>query len=110
MGPLMLEVNPDVMSVFRVYDSHILKFLFGRRRWMMPAAYRVRDCLREAFRRWHAEAHQKAGDQINTLALEDPEYDPSWGSKFLRSRQAAMMKMDLNANDRAALDLGLMFA
>lgn len=110
MGPRLLELSPGLLDDFRVFDNNLLNFLFGRRRWMARAAYQARDHLLEAVARWHGEAQEKAGANVDRTAPEDPEFDTYFGSKLLRSRQSAMMKMGLDGHDKAALDVGLMFA
>lgn len=110
MGPRLLELSPGLLDDFRVFDANLLNFLFGKRRWMARAAYEARDRLLEAVARWHGEAQEKAGASVDRIAPEDPEFDAYFGSKLLRARQGAMMKMGLDAHDKAALDVGLMFA
>lgn len=109
-GPRVLELNPGLLDDFRIFDSNMPKFLFGRPSWLMSAAYRARDRLREALKLWQSEAHKEAGAEVNKLGPEDPEFDTHFGSKLMKARQVAMMKMDLDADDRASLDVGLMFA
>lgn len=110
MGPRLLELSPELLDDFRIFDNNLLNFLFGRRRWMARAAYEARDRLLEAVARWHGEALEKAGANVDRTAPEDPEFDMYFGSKLLRSRQSAMMKMGLDGHDKASLDVGLMFA
>lgn len=110
MGPRLLELSPDILDDFRIYDNGILKFLFGWPRWMARAAYSARDRLRDAVEKWHTEAHKKAGINVDQIAAEDPEFDTYFGSKLIKARQSAMMKMGLDGRDRATLDMGLMFA
>lgn len=109
-GERVLELNPGLLDDFRIFDSNMTKFLFGRPRWLMEAAYRARERLREALKLWQSEGHKEAGAEVNKLGPEDPEFDTHWGTKLMKARQVAMMKMDLDANDRASLDVGLMFA
>lgn len=110
MGPRILELTPDILDDFRLYDNNLLKFLFGWPRWMAREAYQARDRLRDAVEKWHADAHKNAGASVDQIAATDPEFDAYFGSKLIRARQTAMMKMDLDGPDRAALDMGLMFA
>ena len=109
-GPRVLELNPGLLDDFRVFDRNMPMFLFGRPRWLMSAAYRARDRLREALKLWQSEAHKEAGAEVNRLEPQDPEFDTHFGSKLMKARQVAMMRMDLDADDRASLDVGLMFA
>ncbi|KAJ4424430.1 hypothetical protein N0V82_000952 [Gnomoniopsis sp. IMI 355080] len=110
MGPHLLELAPDLLDDFRTYDNNLLKFLFGwPRRWAQEA-YLARDRLREALKKWHAVAHEEAAASLDQVAETDPEFNEYFGSKLIRSRQSAMMRMNLDDHDRASLDLGLMFA
>lgn len=110
MGPRLLHMNPDLLDDYRIFDSHLLKFLFGWRRWMVRVAYEARDRVRDAMELWHSEAHEKAGMNVEKTADEDPEFDEYFGSKWIRARQNAMMKMELGSQDRASTDVALMFA
>lgn len=109
-GPRVLELTPQLLDDFRTFDSNMTKFIFGRPRWLMPAAYRARDRIREALKLWQSEAHKEAGAEVDRLGPDDPEFDAHFGTKLMKARQVAMMKMGLDADDRASLDLGLMFA
>lgn len=66
--------------------------------------------LRDSLKQWHSDAHSKAGASIDQIGDADPEFNDYFGSKLIRARQSAMMRMNLDPSDRATLDLGLMFA
>ncbi|KAF3761197.1 hypothetical protein M406DRAFT_73632 [Cryphonectria parasitica EP155] len=111
MGPYLLELSPDILDDFQIYDKNLLKFLFGWPRCLARGAYQARDRLLMAVEKWHTKAHKKASENVDKIAPEDPEFDAYFGFKLIRARQSAMMKMGvLDDRDRATPDLGLMFA
>lgn len=109
MGSKILEMNPELIDDFRTFDSNIPWFSRGFPRWLMPAAYRARDRLLAGIKQWHAHAH--AYSDCTKIANEDPEWEPYFGTKLLRSRQQYALNMELmDADARASEDLGLLMA
>lgn len=112
MGPKLLELNPTFVEDFCVYDNNLIKIMFGWPRWLAPSAYRIRDRLRAALVKWRDEAQKEAALDVDNpgIAQEDPEFDPYYGSKLIRAQRAATIKMGLDDEDSASLDMSLLFA
>lgn len=112
MGPRLLELNPTLLDDFYAYDNNLIKLMFGWPQWLAPDVYRVRDRLRAAMAKWHAEAAREAPLDMHNprVGPDDPELDTYYGSKLMRAQRAAMMKMGLDREDAASLDISTLFA
>ena len=107
-GTKLLELNPTFVEDFWKFEVNSPKFLRAMPRWMIPGAYRVRDRLVRSFMKLHAHASKHYDP--SKLGPEDPDWEPHYGSKLIRSRQNCMLNMEpMDAEDRACEDLGLMF-
>lgn len=109
MGSEILRLNPDIVRDLWTFDANVPKFLKHLPEWLIPSAYRSRRRLLSAIKRWHAHANEHS--DCSKTGPQDPEWEPYFGSKLLRARQAYALKMEpMNADARASEDMGLMFA
>lgn len=109
MGSKILDLDPNLVENFWKFDRNVPLFLRCLPRWMIPGAYAARDRLRASIKRWHAYANEHY--DCNKTNKEDPEWDPYFGSKLVRARQAYSLNMKpMIADARACEDMGLMFA
>lgn len=109
MGSEILRLNPDIVKSIWTFDANVPKFLKHLPGWLIPAAYRSRRRLLSAIKKWHAHAHRYS--DCNKIGTQDPDWEPYFGSKLIRARQAYSLKMKpMNADARASEDMGLMFA
>lgn len=109
MGSEILRLNPDIVQDLWTFDANVPKFLKHLPEWMIPGAYKSRRKLLSSIKKWHAHAHQNS--DCNKIGPQDPEWEPYFGSKLIRARQAYSLKMKpMSADARASEDMGLMFA
>jgi hypothetical protein len=107
-GTKLLELNPDFVNNFWEFESNAPRFLHAFPRRFMTRAYEVREKLIEAFEKTHLYANEHS--DCSRIGAEEPEWEPNFGSKLLRSRQYGMLAMKpMDARARATEDLGLMF-
>ena len=108
MGEKVFELNPSLMEDFWAAKAWAPEYFMGWPRWMVPTAFAARDKVVKAIRKWHdyAFAH---GDHTTT-APEDPDWDPVWGSKYVKARQQYMLAMKpLDEHIRSLEDWGFLF-
>ncbi|KAK0630533.1 cytochrome P450 [Bombardia bombarda] len=109
MGSKLLEMSPNLIRDFWAFDSNLPKLMRCFPRWLIPAAFRARDGLKDSIKAWHA--YGNAQSDCSKIESEDPEWEPYLGSKLVRARQNYSLKMAaMNDDSRAAEDLGLMMA
>lgn len=109
MGSKILELSPTIVEDFWEFDRNVPLFIRCLPRWIIPGPYRSRDRLLSSIKKWHAYAHQHS--DCTRIEVEDPEWDPFFGSKLIRARQEYALKMKpMTADARASEDMGLMFA
>ncbi|KAI5857357.1 cytochrome P450 [Durotheca rogersii] len=108
MGSKFLELNPKLMEHFWEAKKNAPLYFQGWPRWLIPKAFRERDRVLEYVEKWHTYAFAN-GDWTNT-GENDPDWDPIFGSKYVKIRLQYMLKMKpLDAHIRAKEDWGLMF-
>lgn len=108
MGSKILDLNPELVADFWAAKDAAPDFYRGLPRWLKPKMYAARERVVKAIGKWHdyAFAH---GDHTLTEP-GDPDWDPIWGSKYVKVRENYMLNMKpLTAHVRAAEDWGLMF-
>lgn len=107
-GKKLLELNPTFVEDFWEFEANAPSFLHAMPRWLIPRAYRVREKLIRAFMKSHA--HANIHFDCSRIGLDEPEWEPNFGSRLIRARQYHMLKMQpMDARARASEDLGLMF-
>ena len=108
MGSKILEVNPGLVDRFWRAKRNAPSYFRGWPRWLAAAAFRERDHVVQDIQRWHAYAFRN-GD-VATTGPEDPDWEPTFGSRYVKARLQYMLKMrPLTARVRASEDWGLMF-
>lgn len=108
-GSELLRIVPSLNKDFWTYDHHFPTLLRLPYRWLAPRAYKARDRMLENIRKWHA--HAKAHSDYDRIEPQDPDWEPYFGTKYVRARQKFFHDIDLmDANGRAADDLGLIIA
>ncbi|KAL8865990.1 MAG: hypothetical protein Q9174_006568 [Haloplaca sp. 1 TL-2023] len=107
-GTYMLSLNPTLADDFWAFNRAIGTLFMGLPRWLSPAAYRARDRMLQHIERWqrHAEEHSER-DQLG----DDIDWEPYYGSKFIRERQRLLDKRGiLDPTARAAENFAFMWA
>lgn len=108
-GSFLLSLNPTLTEDFWAYDRSTPMLLKNLPRWLTPWAYKNRERMLNAIKKWHAYAIERS-DPSKT-GVNDPEWDPYFGSKYVKARQRFLREIPvMDADGRASEDLGLLFA
>lgn len=108
-GSSILSLNPTLTEDFLAFDRSIPTLLKGLPRWLCPGAYKSRDKVLALIKRWHTYANEHS--DFSRTGREDPEWDPYFGSKYIKARQRFLHGIEgMNADGRASEDLGFLFA
>ena len=107
-GSTIFAINPGIAEDLWAYDSAIPDLVKGLPRWWVPGSYAKRDRMLQSISKWHASAREHFDD---TQIGSDGDWDPHFGSEFIRSRQKTFPKMDgMDEDAIAASDLGAIWA
>ena len=108
-GSSILSLNPTLTEDFWAFHRGIPALLQYMPRWLSPGAHRDRHKMLDAIKRWHAFA--KEHSDFSRTGHNDPDWDPYYGSKIIKARQAFLHEIEvMDADGRASEDLGLLFA
>lgn len=108
-GSFLLSHNPTLTEDFWAFDQSIPTLLKGLPRWLSPGAYKSRDKVLNAIKKWHTFANEHS-DRYRT-GPNDPEWDPYFGCKYVKARQRFLHEIEvMDADGRASEDLGFLFA
>ena len=106
-GPILERRNPHFTRDFLEYLPYVHGLMKGLPRFLLPKAYALRDRLLHDVKEWQAIA--RAGFNEHDVS-EDGDSDPWWGSKSIRERQKALIKVDnWDHNSLASSDFGLLW-
>ncbi|KXJ89919.1 cytochrome P450, partial [Microdochium bolleyi] len=112
MGDRMEHLYADFASDFWKFENGMLNMLFGIPRFISPQPYTVRDRLVENITRWVEQgdtllASEGKGrpDRYSPAA----EWEPVWGSRLSRARQARWVSEGLTTQGRASMEMGFVF-
>jgi hypothetical protein len=108
-GTYILSLNPTFMEDFWAWNPDMGRLFMGLPRWLVPAAYRRRTKVLDNIKRWHKYAHDHF--DCSKVGPEDVDWEPYFGSKFSRRRQAMFEKWkQLDDTAKAAEDFGFIWA
>ena len=103
LGSRVLEINPDFAKDFWIFEENFLNLVYGLPRFLARSGNEARDRLVNSASRWLEDA-QNHGDVENT-----EDWDPYFGSRFVREREKMDQKMGLDTKSRASIKVGLLF-
>lgn len=107
-GTYILSLNPTFIDDFWAWNPDMGPLFMGLPRWVIPSAYRNRTKVLDNIKRWHKYAHEHF--DCNKVGPEDPDWEPYFGSKFSRKRQATLGRWkELDETAKAADDLSFMW-
>lgn len=108
-GSFILSLNPKLFEDFWAFDRSVPTLIKGLPRWLSARAHRHRDTMLRAIKRWHHFANEHS--DFSRIGPEDPDWDPYFGSKYVKARQKFLHEVEImNCDGRASEDLGLLFA
>jgi hypothetical protein len=108
MGEYILSLNPTFLQDFWEYDRGMRGLFMRTPKWLNPGIYRARGKMLENIKRWHRYALEHCD---HSTVPDDVEWEPYWGARFERYRQANFHKWTaLDETARAAEDIGILWA
>ncbi|KAL4916491.1 cytochrome P450 [Aspergillus aurantiobrunneus] len=108
-GPYLSLLTPGFEQDFWAYVDAVPALAMGLPRWATPRAYAARDRVFTAVKTWHRFARAHSDYRHNTPA--DPDWDPYWGSSWLKVRQQFGQETGCMDEDAlAAEDVALLVA
>lgn len=108
MGNHIMQAYPDFAQDFVDFDRGFLDLVFGFPRLLKPKAFAARDKATAGLTRWIETADREAGSTIPD-ARTSAAWDPHWGSRCSRARQALWEELGLSPGGRASMELGFVF-
>lgn len=107
-GSSLMSLAPSFSRDLWAYDAGIPDLVKGLPRWLAPRSYAKRDHILDKIKKWHAYARKHYKE---SSIAPDGDWDPHFGSEFIRSRQKTFPAMDgMDDNAMAASDLGAIWA
>ena len=108
-GSFFLSLNPTLTEDFWEFDRSVPTLLKGLPCWLSPRAYKARDKMLRAVKKWHTFAIEYS--DFSRTEPDDPDWDPYFGTKYIKARQKFLHEVEvMNTDGRASEDLGLLFA
>jgi hypothetical protein len=106
-GTYMLSLNPTLAEDFWNFNRHIGALFMGLPWWLNPRAYREREKMIQNIKRWQKYARE----HCDIASVGDVEWEPYYGSKFIRERQGLLTKRGiLDETARASENFAFMWA
>ncbi|KAL8826942.1 MAG: hypothetical protein Q9170_007209 [Blastenia crenularia] len=106
-GTYMLSLNPTLAEDFWGFNQVIGTLFMSLPRWLSPAAYKKRDKMLRSIKKWQ----KYVGEHCDIVKLEDVDWEPYYGSKFIRERQMLLTKRGImDETARAAENFAFMWA
>lgn len=120
LGDRLNDLYPELQADFWRFDRSMLDLLFGIPKFIKPVPYQVRDRLVENITRWVEQGdaelvkQNSSGGEEQDRILPDPynpeaEWEPIWGSRLSRFRQARWTSEGVTPRGRASMELGFLF-
>lgn len=107
-GSFFLSLNPTLTEDFWAFDRSVPTLLKGLPYWLNPMAYKSRDNMLRAVKKWHTFAIEHS--DFSRIGPNDPDWDPYFGTKYVKARQKFLHEVNvMNPDGRASEDLGLLF-
>lgn len=105
MGQHIISVYPQIAEDFLEYDKGILDLVFRVPRIFKPKAYAAQEQMLKGFVSWIQEV-----DKETNYCKPDPQdpnedWEPHWGSRYSRARQALWIEREMSQAGRASVRL-----
>ncbi|KAM0293728.1 hypothetical protein ACHAPM_011514 [Fusarium culmorum] len=106
-GEHLLKICPTFLRDFWAFYKEFPNISKGLPRWVMPSSYRTRDEMLRNFSRWRTWC---AGNfDWDNHELLDAEYEPLWGTGYVRKMVQRHEALGLSDNGVTAVVLGYFF-
>lgn len=109
MGDHILSSYPDFAKDFAAWDRGFLDLMFGLGKFMAPEAHAARQKAITGMTKWIETVDQLTEGKCPSPTTPNVPWEPRWGSRLSRSRQALWHSLGLSPRGRASAELGLSF-
>ncbi|KAK8044131.1 hypothetical protein PG993_004155 [Apiospora rasikravindrae] len=101
---------PGLTRDFWQFEPLFLDLLFGVPKFVNAVPHTMQQRVVKGMTSW-IEANDRAmGDKVPSPDVPDEDWEPRWGSRLVRAREALFQSLDISAGGRASFELGLLFA
>lgn len=106
-GPHLIRLNPDIVHDLWAFVPNVMNLFLGLPRWLLPAAYRLRDKLLDGIMRYYEHAYEN----YDTNGPEQ-DWEEFFGSRFTRTKHMDLWEKfePMDAKARAAEELSFLWA
>ncbi|KAK7943562.1 uncharacterized protein PG986_012675 [Apiospora aurea] len=109
-GEHLFKEYPGLMSDFWEFEPMFLDLLFGVPKFVNSVPHTLQQKVHRGMTAW-VEANDRAmGDKVPSPDAPDVDWEPRWGSRLVRAREALFKSLGISAAGRASFELGMMFA
>lgn len=91
---------------WRFYDA-FPRISIGLPRWLSRSSYQTRDRMLESLRQWRISCQRARS--LNDPALQNTEYDPVWGSQYIRAMMGRYFDLGFTDDGVDTAMLGFLF-
>ncbi|KAH6658987.1 cytochrome P450 [Truncatella angustata] len=109
MGKYILDVYPNLEKDFPPFDRGILDLIFGVSKFFKPQSYAAQAKILSGFEKWIHTVDNETKGRTPDPQNPEQEWEPFWGSRFSRARQALWIEREMSQSGRASIELGLIF-
>jgi hypothetical protein len=109
LGSRLLEGYPLLAEDIWSFDAAVPRFFFRLPWFMMPDAARRRHRMFREFAQWRRDMRRESGGYIADIE-DGPDWEPKFGSRFIRARQLGYDSVGLSDRGAAASDAIITFA
>ncbi|OBS16344.1 hypothetical protein FPOA_12987 [Fusarium poae] len=106
-GEHRLKTCPNFLRDFWAFYKAFPNIAKGLPRWMMPSSFQTRDEMLKSFSRWRT--WYAANFDWNNHELRDVEYEPIWGTQYVRKMVQRHEALGLSDNGVTVVMLGYFF-
>ncbi|KAK3315645.1 cytochrome P450 [Apodospora peruviana] len=107
-GPGVFDIDPDFTKNFWDYDHDFMSMLYGLPKFLCRKGCDARDSCLETTRRYLERGWRNI--DWSATEREDPSWEPNFGSKLVREREAAMDRYGISLQGRASFQMGLIWS
>ncbi|RKK67112.1 hypothetical protein BFJ68_g18564, partial [Fusarium oxysporum] len=106
-GEHLLRICPTFCQDFWNFYKAFPNISKGQPRWLAPSSYQARDEMHKSFDRWHTWCRENYN--WDNDELRDVEYEPIWGTQYVRKMIQRHEALGLSNNGVAVVMLGYFF-
>ncbi|KAK8098128.1 uncharacterized protein PG998_013614 [Apiospora kogelbergensis] len=109
-GERLFIEYPEIVRDFWEFEPLFLDLLFGVPRFVNSEPYIAQQKVVDGITKWIEAVDRDMGDKTPNPDLPDQDWEPLWGSRFVRAREALWQRLGMSVGGRASMELGLLFA